>query len=206
MPEDLIRKYKKYRLKDFKEIIRALIAHLGDIEDLKGKTILELGPGSRQNLIRFLRNETGAASVLAAGKTITLMGKKSDEKPADTYLLPFLKSQKAKSIDIIYSRHVLEKNSIHPFLLIKHPAYWKAIRDNSINNPGSDFPASIANMQAVFNQAYRILKPGGIIISQIAKRKNSALTDAFLSRLKPRPKRVKTKELGRRSKIITVVK
>jgi len=111
-----------------------------------------------------------------------------------------------KSVDIIYSRHVLEKNSIHPFLLIKHPAYWKAIRENSINNPGSEFPASIANMQAVFKHAYRILKPGGIIISQIAKRKNSALTDDFISHLKPRPKKIEKKDLGRLSRIITVIK
>ena len=75
MPENLIHKYKKYRLKDFKEIVRALIVHTGNIEDLKGKVILELGPGTRQNLIRFLRNETGAASVLAAGKTLTVMKK-----------------------------------------------------------------------------------------------------------------------------------
>ena len=204
MTEQLIQRNKKYRLNDFKEILQELLVFAEQFENLKGKHILELGPGTKLNLFNFLKNESGAASVRAAGKTVALQKSQAKTAAVDSYLLPFIKKQKAKSFDVIYARHVFEKNSIHPLLLITHPAYRRAIMENRFDTPGVDFPSSFENMQAVFKQAYRILKPGGIIISQIAKRKNSVLTDAFLSKLKPAE--IRKRELGRFSEIVTVVK
>ena len=206
MPETFIRKFKKYHLDDFKEIMEALFSHFGKMENLKGKSILELGPGTKLNMFRFLTEESHAAVVQAAGKTIALKNKELQGRVADAYLIPFLKTQKAKSADCIYSRHVFEQNSFHPLLLLKHPAYRKAIKENTFKHPGAEFPASRENMQAVFKQAWRVLKPGGVIISQIAKRKSSVLTEEFLARLKPAAKRIERKELGRFSEIVTIVK
>ena len=206
MPVQLIKKYKKYSLKDFEEIFKELSAHLENVENLKGKTILELGPGTKLNMLNFLQNETDAVCVWAAGKTVSVKKNVAQGNVADAYLLPFLKKQKAKSVDIIYSRHVFEKNSFHPLLLIKHPAYWNAIKNNTFENPGIDFPSSEENMQAVFRQAWRVLKPGGVIISQIGKRKAGILKERFISQLKPAASEVSRRELGRFSEIVTIVK
>lgn len=193
---------KKYNLKEFEFILDAIMDWAGDLHGLDGKSILELGPGTRLNLLKFFQNETAASLVCAAGKTIS----RKQESVHAIYLYPYVKAQKSNSFDLLYSRHLFEANSIHPFLLITHPAYWKTIRENRFDNPGVDFPSSISNMQAIFVEAYRILKPGGLIFSQIAKRKNSALTDTFLDSLKPKPRKIERTQRGKYSETVSILK
>ncbi len=206
MKEKQMRLYQKYRLNDFREILQELLNNLSGFENFAGKSIIELGPGTKLNLLRFFLKESGAASVLAAGRTISFNNTALHKMVTDIHLLPFLKNQKSKSADIIYSRHVFEQNSFHPILLLRHPAYWRTIKENRFDHPGIDFPSSRENMQAVFKQAWRVLKPGGIIVSQIAKRKSSVLTDSFLKQLRPRAEQISKRKLGRFSEIVTVVK
>ena len=202
MDTDLAYINKKYGQKDFKYILDSILNWCGGLDNLKDKSILELGPGTKLNMLNFLKNETDAANVTAAGKTLF----STDVSVTDCYILPYLKKQKSKSIDLIYSKHLFESSSIHPVLLLSHPAYWRAIKENRFDNPGVDFPSSIANMQAIFIEAYRVLKSGGLIVSQIGRRKKSALTPAFLKSLKPAAKKIHTQDINRMSYIIQVVK
>lgn len=204
--DGLIKQFKNYRLKDFRYILDVLLDWSVDLKGFEGKSILELGPGTKLNLLKFLEQETSAARVAGVGKTIKLMKSDSNILVSDSYILTFLKEQKTKSFDAVYSRHLFEANSIHPFLLIKHPVYWKTIKENCFANPGSDFPSSIANMQAIFFEVYRLIKTNGLIISQIAKREYSALTPDFLKSLKPRPKQIEQNDFGKYAQLVTVYK
>ena len=124
MDTDLDYINKKYGLKDFEYILDSILNWCGGLDNLKDKSILELGPGTKLNMLNFLKNETDAANVTAAGKTLF----STDVSVTDCYILPYLKKQKSKSIDLIYSKHLFEASSIHPFLLLSHPAYWRAIK------------------------------------------------------------------------------
>jgi hypothetical protein len=149
--------------------------------------------------------ESGAA-VTGVGKTIYIKKSPAVSLVTDSDSQPFFRTVKAKTYDVVYSRFVFETNSYHPLLLLKHPAYLKAIAQNTIQSPYADFPSSLGDKQTVFKQAYRALKPGGIIISHLVKRKNSALTPEFLSTLKPKPKQVHSENLKGFSSMVVVVK
>ena len=56
----------------------------------------------------------------------------------------------------------------------------------------------------MFTEAYRALKPGGLIVSLIAKRKNSGLSKSFLDGL--HPERIEEEPLGTLSSLVTVKK
>jgi len=202
---ELFQQYAHYHLKQFEAILDELLNWSGTFERLKGKHILELGPGNRLGLLHFLSEESGAA-VEGVGKTIYIKKLPAAALVSDSDFQPFFKTVRAKSYDVIYSRYVFETNSYHPLLLLKHPNYLKAIAQNTISNPYADFPSSLGDKQTVFKQAYRALKPGGIIISHLVKRKNSALTDDFLSTLKPKPKEVRSENLKGFSAMVVVVK
>ncbi len=202
---ELFRYYSRYRLNKFEPILRELLTWAGTFDQLKGKQILELGPGNRLELLRFLSVESGA-NVAGVGKTIYIKKSPAIALVTDSDFQPFFQTVKAKSYDVIYSRYVFESNSYHPLLLVKHPAYLKAIAQNTISNPYAPFPSSIGDKQTVFKQAYRALKPGGIIISHLVKRKNSALTADFLATLKPKPGQIHSEDPKGLSSMVVVVK
>ncbi len=202
---ELLQHFNRYRLKQFEVILNELLNWSKTFEHLKGKHILELGPGNRLGLLHFLSQESGA-KVEGVGKTIYIKKSAAAALVTDSDFQPFFKTVKAKSYDVIYSRYVFETNSYHPLLLLKHPDYLKAIAQNTISNPYANFPSSLGDKQTVFKLAYRALKPGGIIISHLVKRKNSALTADFLSTLKPKPKEVRSEKLKGFSAMVIVVK
>jgi len=204
----VLKKYRKYRLKPFEEIIREIFAHFSSIEGLKGKNIIELGPGTKIRMLNFLNSETQAASVQGIGRSIEWFWLPHKDLRrnmlTNSYLLPELKTRKSNSIDLIFSRHVLEEQSINPFILLGSSIYWKYIKENRFKNPGTDFPASAPNIQAVFKEAFRLLRHGGIIISEIGRESRNPIDDKYLKKLKP--KRTAKRSIGRFSSIYTVVK
>ncbi len=204
----LLKEYREYQLKPFKEIVRYILGHYNSIEELKDKNILELGPGTKINMLRFLSAETQAKTVKGIGRSINwfwLPHKDRRKKLlTNSNLLPALKSMKSKSFDLIYSRHVLEEQSINPFILLGSSVYWKYIKENRFKNPGTDFPASAPNIQAIFKEAFRLLKPGGVIISQIGKESRNPINESFLKKLKA--KKIEKRNLGKMSSIYSVVK
>ncbi len=98
----------------------------------------------------------------------------------------------------------MEQHSIHAGILLTSRVYWRYFKENRFKNQGEDYTSSIPNIRAIFKEAYRILKPGGAIISQIEKRKHSALDRSFLENLGPR--QITERLLDRLSSIVTVVK
>ncbi len=206
--DQLILQYKKYGLRPFKEIIHELLQVYPQPTALQNVSVLELGPGTKVNLLRFLAEKNPAATVRGAGRHVvwpwTPQRAFIEQHVANTFLLPHLNDLPARSIDIIYSRHVMEQHSIHAGILITSPVYRRYIRDNRFQKPGIDLPASVPNLQAVFRNAYKALKKNGVIISQIAKSKYGVLDDSFLKKLKA--KQVNRRSIGRLSEIVTVIK
>jgi len=206
--KDIIRQYRKYHLSPFKEILTEILDHFDTLENLQNLRVLELGPGSKVNLMRFLVNETEISCIKGIGRSPVLPWHLHKQFIRDncinTLLLLYLKKEIARSFDLIYSRHLMEQNSIHPGILITSPVYWKYIRENRFQNPGTDFPSSKLNIQAIFIEAYRILKPGGIIISQIAKKNYSCIDDDFIKKLKP--KKGNARNIGKLSQVVTLIK
>jgi len=48
----IIKAHRKYRLAPYREILAELIEHAGPIESLKDRSILEIGPGNRVDLMK----------------------------------------------------------------------------------------------------------------------------------------------------------
>ncbi len=205
--ESIIDKHRRYAIEPYRAILEELLGHVGCLETLNSKTILELGPGNRVNLIRFLAEQIGA-DIRGAGRTPLWPWTPHREfikrHIENTLLLGYLSKLESQSIDLIYSRHVMEQHSIHAGILLTSRTYWRYIRENSFTDQGPDYPSSTANIQAIFKQCYRILKPGGIIISQIGRRRFSALDRPFLDQL--HPQKIVERPIGRMSCIITVIK
>ncbi len=119
-------------------------------------------------------------------------------------ILPALRTMETESMDLIYSRHVLEQHSIEARILLQHPGFKSAIRNNQFDDLPESFPASRRNIQAVFKECQRILKPSGASIVQVAKKKYGVLSEATLQAYEPRELQVAN--IGRYSELIMLVK
>lgn len=206
--DELIASKRKYGLSRFREILVEIQDQGSSAHDFAGKSILELGPGHQLGLLRYFANETGAKQVTGVGRFILWPWNSHRAfrraHVINAYILPWLKSQKPNSVDIIYSRHVMEQHSIHAGILLTSPVYRKYIKENRFGNLGADFPASPANIQAIFKAAFKLLKKDGVIVSQIAKSHFGALDDEFLKKSKCR--NVQRRAIGKMSEIVTVRK
>jgi predicted SAM-dependent methyltransferase len=158
-------------------------------------------------MLRFLQEQARVACVLGIGKSRPSFWRRStaaETRVRDEYLLPALRGMSSASIDVIYSRHVLEQHSIEAGVLLKDPEFKRAIKDNRFDDLPETFPASPRNIQAVLKECMRILRPGGAMITQIAKKKYGVLTTEKLQTFQP--DKLSHRELGRLSEIWTLVK
>jgi hypothetical protein len=192
----------------FDEILEEINWVYDDVEALEGKQILELGPGRNPGFLNFLGQCLSAASLSGVGKSAG-SGKWTSQPASryqihDQFILPYLEALPDASLDLIYSRHVLEMHSIDARILLKDPAYSAAVRTNSFSDLPEAFPASQKNILAIFAQSYRCLRPGGALITQVAKKKYAVLNEAGLSQFGPQ--RMRFRRLGRFSEISTFVK
>ena len=201
-------KLKGYHLDPFGEILSDIQTHGGPLEGLKGKHVLELGPGRRVDLMRFWRDHIQVARIQGAGKAVVFPWTRHKDFIAahvtQIRLLDYFKRVRSSSFDLIYSRLVFEQHSIDPWVLLGSSDYWRQFRKTNFQDFGENYPASIPNLQAIFRQAYKSLKPGGLIVSFIGKRHYSALDSGFLKKLKPAA--VYEREIGDLSSMVSVVK
>lgn len=204
----LLKDHRGFRLEPFRHILEEFLAHAGSLDGLAGSRILELGPGRRADLLRYLEEKAGAARVMGIGRAFLPPWTRNRgfiRSHVEDGLLPDrLRPMESASFDVIYSRRVMERHSIDPWVLLFSRTYWQAVLKDELRNPGEAFPSSAENIHAVFREAFRLLVPGGVIVSEIAKRKYSGLDRAFLESLRPR--RITERTLGRFSCIVTVVK
>ena len=149
----------------FKHIIREILREYGSFDNLNGKTVIELGPGFNFRMIEYLARY---AKVEAAGLNTLIT--EPPEFYMEKYLYDYLFSKPENSIDLIYSRRVMENYSFDPALLVKSPAYEKLRTNGPSNEVWVDYPGARLNIIRCYIEAFKALKPGGIIISHIGNR------------------------------------
>ncbi len=203
------KQFQGYDLKSFDHILEAISAQFHEFPDLVNRTILELGPGSNTQLLRFLKDQSHSSSIQGIGLTRPTFWKREKQSEDEdiilqSLILPALQVKDANSHDLIISKHVLEQHSIEAAILLKDPNFKQAIRDNRFSDLPKSFPASVKNIQAIFAECYRILKPGGVIITQVAKKKYRVLIPEGLQAFNP--KQLTFKDIGRFSEISIFVK
>jgi len=66
----LIKAYPQYGLGPFSPILAEMLKRLETLDNLTDRTVLELGPGNRVELMRFLAQETRVKSIQGVGRSI----------------------------------------------------------------------------------------------------------------------------------------
>jgi hypothetical protein len=206
--QDIVRSAQGFRLTPFQDILSDILEQHNSLANLAQLDCLELGPANLVDMMRFLKIEARVKSMLGIGRGIRWPWTRHRAFIRDhTQNRPFLdyfKNNRSTHFDLIYSRHVMEQHSIDPWILLGSHAYWAQFKKQSFTDYDEHYPASPPNIQMTFNHAYRALKPGGLIVSQIAKQRFSCLDEAFLKTLKP--SHISRRSIGRLSCIVTVIK
>ncbi len=172
-------------INDFKNIITEIMREHKSIENLKHLKILELGPGVKLDLIKFLKNEAKVKEANSVGKHLFLLKRSSSQDCLkDSYILPYLKSLPNNHVDLIYSRFVMERYSIHPLILIFSPYYKNLIFKGAKKEVMKEYPSSGENIIECYKQIFKVLVEGGIIISEVSKKWLAELNDEVIKSLK----------------------
>jgi len=204
----LIKKNPGYRLAPFGTILEEMAGQFNGVENMKGGSVLELGPGNRVDMIRFLQEKVGVESVKAVGRGVMwpwTLRKEFIRRNVDRAMfLDFFKANRSVKFDVVYSRYVMERHSINPWILLLSKTYWKQFTKKRFTDFDENYPSSQPNVHAVFSCAWKALKPAGVVISHIGKKKNSCLDETFLKSLGPHE--VRTRDVGMISSVVTVVK
>ena len=95
----LIGSQKKYHLRIFRPILYEIFSFYENMEAMQGVNILELGPGTKVNLLRFFAEQSGAGLVEGIGRIpqwLYFPGRKATRNYVqNSYILPALKNIKA---------------------------------------------------------------------------------------------------------------
>ncbi|MFC1764610.1 hypothetical protein ACFL6U_21395 [Planctomycetota bacterium] len=204
--QSILKENGAYRLRPFVPILEKILSHYGSLTVLRDKDVLELGPGVRVDMMRFLQNVMGVRSISGTGSAVywpwTQQRAFIRQHIVNQCFLEFFGSHRRAQYDLIYSRLVFEQHSIDPWRLLTGGAYWRQFKKMDFREFDETYPASIPNLRAVFKAAWKTLRPGGIIVSFVGKRKYTALDPAFLEGL--RPSHYNIEEVGPLSAVITV--
>jgi len=206
----LVKAHFQYRLADFADILTEVLAHWGSLDGLEGLDVLELGPNTKVAMMRFLASSVGVKSMRGVGETVlwpwTLHRAFLRDHVVFSRFLPFFERETSGRFDLIYSRHVMEQHSINPWVLLASRDFWAQFKKKAFGDFDVSYPSSLPNLQATFEAAWQTLRPGGLMVSQIAKRQYGCLDEAFLVTLDPPPTAVHRRDIGALSAMVTVVK
>ncbi|MCH8218584.1 MAG: hypothetical protein IH892_17635 [Planctomycetes bacterium] len=206
----LVNAHPQFRLAQFEDILTEMLAHWGSLDGLRGIDVLELGPNTRVEMMRFLETSAGVKSIRGVGQTVLWPWIPHQAFIRDHVescrFLQFFERDTPSRFDLIYSRHVMEQHSIHPWVLLTSAAYWAQLKKKACADFDESYPSSVPNIQATFKAAWNALRPGGLIISQIGKRKYGCLDEAFLATLDPQPSAVHRRDIGSLSSMVTATK
>jgi len=129
--------------------------------------ILELGPGIKIQLAQFLINKFASLELNCVGiPKYYLSHSYYKRKNINEYLL----SLPDHSLDIVYSRFVLEEFSYHPLPLFFSSHFWKLFISKNNSNVKEKLPGSYEYWLRTYEILGNKLKPGGRIISVLADR------------------------------------
>ena len=149
----------------FRPLLLELLQEYGSLPAITQKEILELGPGLRFSLLDYLSKNN---NIIAIGEDV---GKGQQHKNlVNGDLLKTLCGLRNNSIDLIYSRRVLEKNSYNPKLLLKSDAFRKLRKYGSSQAVWENYPGAIANIIRCYQEIFRIIRPGAIVITYVENR------------------------------------
>ena len=166
------------RFVPFKNIIREIFREYESFESLREKKVVELGPGRNFSLIEHLSKY---ADVEAVG--LSVYARERIDFLVEKYVYDYLRLQKDNSIDLIYSRRVMEKHSFDSVLLRKSEAYRRLLREGPEPEVWIDYPGAKLNIIRCYMEAQRVLKPGGVIISHVGNRYMGKFHDRHIEML-----------------------
>lgn len=204
----LINRHRSYALTPFAPILQQVLSYFGDLRGLEGKDVLELGPGTRVDLMRFLHDRAQLRSIEGVGRSVHRPWARRrrfiQENVTNARLLDYFGSASQPRYDLIYSRFVFEQHSIDPWILLMSRAYWRQFKKKDFRDFDESYPASIPNLRGVFDLIWRALRDRGLFVAIVGKRKFSALNRDFLESYHPRT--LKIQDHGRLSQVVTLVK
>jgi len=206
--QELITPHRSYALTPFVPILQQVLNYFGDLGKLRGRDVLELGPGTRVDLMRFLSDKAELRSIKGVGHSVHRPWSRQRrfirQHVMNVRLLDYLKAPLTPRYDLIYSRFVFEQHSIDPWILLTSRAYWRQFKKKDFHDFDQTYPASIPNLRSVFDRVWQVLRSQGLFVALIGKRKYAALDRDFLERYRPRVLNIR--DIGRLSQIVTVGK
>ncbi len=204
----LLRRHRSYALTPFAPILQQILSCFGGLGGLKGKDVLEVGPGTRVDLMRFLHDHAQLRSIEGVGRSVHRPWARQRRFILDNVrnarLLDHFRSASQARYDLVYSRLVFEQHSIDPWILLRSRAYWRQFKKSDFRDFDESYPASIPNLRAVFDRIWRTLRDRGLFVAIIGKRRFSALSRDFLESYRPRTLNIQ--DQGRLSQVVTLVK
>jgi len=164
------------RLHPFGPLIRELATHLGPMAELRGRRVIELGPGRRTALAERLTAELGERFTCVGLPRFCTTLRSYRFEDVNTWLA----RAPAHTADVVVSRYVLETNSYHPLALLRSRAFWGLVRRGPREEVWREIPGSPAYLRRTLRELGRVVARGGLVIAMVVDRRrtDSLLEDA----------------------------
>jgi len=164
---------------DFAPIIAELYTNFGDVSTLSKLNILELGPGRKINLAKKIGS-------LELAKQFQCVGLPKRKTGLGYYIHrdinEYLSSLKNRSLDLIYSRFVMEENSFHPLALLHSSAFWRMIIKGKKRETLLQLPGSLDYIHSTYELISKKLRPGGVVVSMLVDRYRCGFVEKKMQR------------------------